>query len=631
MANRARITVEWLRRGRPIEDVKILRNLIVDVAGSETELKVLDEKSFESAFDLEGLPRNTIPQDILQQKLAYRDTEAFTGWQYPLEPKGESLREQVKSLIPPQLDSDFKTSISYALSHVVLDDLRRNIEWGVLPEGLDDLSAAILTINLVSQIARDEVDWLRGLWSIAIQREKEEGLKRISAALGSDRRIDDLLDIMEETRDQLKKHAHGDPIWGKLDNWILGLKQLLKEGVKTLGERPEVGKHSSQTTLRARINEELSTFGKSSTYWHSLSLRPDGVRSYQMEPTLNRLRANINVLRSDLMLKLCEYLADWKSHKRVTIKDTKEALGISGSTAHQRILRLYYAMSERYTPTLNRFGLTYRYILTPLERSTIRSPGLISRLLMGSESSYRGATVHLEPLDSKGPDPSNLPSDSLQVTVDSEIVSMRLSLFDRTTGSWIIDLDTEGEPSKTSLWLRRGFDRYVGSLVIPTQRVLDLMGLLWVHRGNWVSRQWLLEAIKFPKRTAEYVLKQILDGKLMSILYRPSLQYCGLPEGVLTVACGMNEAEITEFTSWITRTLPFAKIFTDRFHTNMVAEIRVPAYKSDVVAGRIKEKLEETDSMFNVASIQLKRTFYMTALHRLMDHKSRVWIDPWLK
>jgi hypothetical protein len=630
MANRARITVDWLRKGRSIEDVKILRNLIVDVAGNETMLKVLDEKSFESAFDLKDLPKNSVPPEVLQQKLAYRETEAFTGWQYPLEPKGESLREQVKSLLPPQLDPNFKTSISYALSRVVLGDLGRNVEWGVLPEGLDDLSAAILTINLISQIAQDEVDWLKGFWSIAILKEKEKGLKRISAAIGSDRRIEDLLEIMEETRDQIKKHAHGDPIWGKLDNWILGLKRLLKEGVKTLGERPEVGDLSSQSTLRARINEELRSFGRSSTYWHSLSLRPDGARSYQMEPTLNRLRTNINVLRSDMMLKLCEYLSNWQSHKRITIKDTKEALGISGSTAHQRILRLYYAMSERYTPTLDRFGLTYRYILTPLERFTIRSPGLISRLQMSSVSTYRGATVHLEPLDSVGPDPSNLPSDSLQVTVDSEIVSMRLNLFDRNTGSWIIDLDTEREPLKTSNWIRRGFDRHVESLVTPSQRMLDLIGILWAHRGNWISRQWLLEALKFPKRTAEYVMKQILDNKLMSILYRPSLQYCGLPEGVLAVACDMKEAEIKEFTSWITRTLPFAKIYTDRYHTNMVAEIRVPSYKSDVVAGRMKEKLGETDAVFNVASIQLKRTFYMTALHRLMDHKSQVWIDPWL-
>ena len=345
-----------------------------------------------------------------------------------------------------------------------------------------------------------------------------------------------------------------------------------------------------------------------------------------MEPILNRLRANINVLRSDLMLRLCAYLEDWQSHKRVTIKDIKEELGISGGTANQRIMRLFYAMAERYTPALDRFGLTYRYILTPLERATIRSPGLISRHLLSAGSGFRGTTVNLEPLDSSGPE---LP-DSLQVTVDSEFVSMRLGLFDRKQGSWRINLDTKEGTKQPSLWLRRGSARHIGALVIPTRREIDLMGILWINRGNWVFRQWLLEAIKFPKRTAEHVLKQILERKMMSVLYHPSLQYCGLPEGVLAVANGMKEAEITELTSWITRTIPFAKIFTDRFQSNMVAEVRVPSYRSDVVAGRLREMFAETNAAYNVAAIQLKRTFHMTALNRLMDNKSRVWIDPWV-
>ncbi len=56
------------------------------------------------------------------------------------------------------------------------------------------------------------------------------------------------------------------------------------------------------------------------------------------------------------------------------------------------------------------------------------SDGIVERMIL-SESSYEGCAVHLEPERSQGPAYSLAPN-TIQMTVNSELVSMRMDLYD---------------------------------------------------------------------------------------------------------------------------------------------------------------------------------------------------------
>ena len=56
MGKRAIVTVDWLRKGRMVEDLTILRNLIADSSAWKVETAELDETLFESTFGLQPLP-----------------------------------------------------------------------------------------------------------------------------------------------------------------------------------------------------------------------------------------------------------------------------------------------------------------------------------------------------------------------------------------------------------------------------------------------------------------------------------------------------------------------------------------------------------------------------------------------
>jgi hypothetical protein len=86
------------------------------------------------------------------------------------------------------------------------------------------------------------------------------------------------------------------------------------------------------------------------------------------------------------------------------------------------------------------------------------------------------------------------------------------------------------------------------------------------------------------------------------------------------------------FIDWMTSRIPFVRVFTDK-SKNMVAYIRLPAYKTDVVGGVIREKLSggrkkdriTTESF--TARLRSYKTYQMTAFQRL--HQDEGIIDPW--
>jgi hypothetical protein len=86
------------------------------------------------------------------------------------------------------------------------------------------------------------------------------------------------------------------------------------------------------------------------------------------------------------------------------------------------------------------------------------------------------------------------------------------------------------------------------------------------------------------------------------------------------------------FIDWLTSQIPYVRVFTDK-STNMVAYIRLPAYKTDVVGGVIREKIsggskkDRITTQSFTARLRSYKTYQMTVLQRLSQEGGI--IDPW--
>ena len=92
------------------------------------------------------------------------------------------------------------------------------------------------------------------------------------------------------------------------------------------------------------------------------------------------------------------------------------------------------------------------------------------------------------------------------------------------------------------------------------------------------------------------------------------------------------ERDRRSFIDWMTSRVPYVRVFTDR-STNMVAYIRLPPYKTDVVGGVIREKLsggkkkDRITTRSFTARLRSYKTYQMTVLQRLASDKG--FVDPW--
>ena len=82
-------------------------------------------------------------------------------------------------------------TLSYVFSRFVLEDTPKDVDWPLVPEGLDSLSAALFTINIVSHLIGRHNPWLLPLWSIKVEEHRLQGLKKIYDSLLSDEEVDE--------------------------------------------------------------------------------------------------------------------------------------------------------------------------------------------------------------------------------------------------------------------------------------------------------------------------------------------------------------------------------------------------------------------------------------------------------
>ena len=657
MGKRAIVTVDWLKKGRMVEDLAILRNLIADSSAWKVETAKLDEMLFERTFNLQPLPNAPSTGVAINRAIRHEEvTEKVTTKMRPLIPFGPNVRSQVKSLFPSNLRSSEADTLSYVFSRFVQEDTPNDIEWPLVPKGLDSLSAALFTIDIVSTLIGGKNPWLLPLWSMKVEELRLEGLEKIFDSLLSDDVVDDVIEGMETAKDSIKEIliqnpsidkalAPQDPLSNIIDSWIRTLS-----GDRDLPRRiVEETRHKIASEVLEEIKarkgagseslEEADLQRMTLTQWNIHALRPDGPSASGHEPMLKMFRGNLNILDYEPLVRICEYLSDSERAGRPSASEIEQVTASKRRMSHYTLQRIGSILTERYMPTMTKLGLKYRFIFTEKQKpgvlsdgSGVLSDGLVERMVL-SESSHEGCTVHIEPERSHGP-LEDLSPDTIQITVDSELVSLRMDLYDKKNKAWKLEpwKPASRSPGRTPSWLLRETRDDKGTPIKLTDRQIDLIGPTLAFQGLRASRMWMMERIGFKPRTARRYLRNMLDEKALRLLYTPALEYCGLPEGMLAVGEFKEHRSRESFIDWLTSQIPYVRVFTDK-STNMVAYIRLPAYKTDVVGGVIREKIsggskkDRITTQSFTARLRSYKTYQMTVLQRLSQEGGI--IDPW--
>jgi hypothetical protein len=639
MVNRAKITVDWLRKGRMIDDLNILRDLISDSSVWEIESSILDETRFQEVFNLQPLPDSTSNEASLVKVLGYDRVPYALG---PMRPLGQTLRMQVSSLFPPNLSKMERDVFTYAFSRFIIDDIPSDIEWPLVPEGLDSLSAALFTLHFVSRLIGEEAAWLVPLWTVKIEEQRINGLQKIHDTLVSIDDVETVIDEIQEIKTSLKESLIQDKSIGReivpqdplADEIIGGWLKILS------GKRESARRIVDETRqqLASRVMKEIAVRKKPDlqpvtlTQWNIHALRPDGPTAKEHEQMLKMFRSNIRILDYDVLVKMCQYLSSVELANRPTAADIEKVIGTKRRTSHYVLHRLGLVLTERYIPTMSSLGLKYRFIFTRKQREKVISDSLLERFVL-SESNFEGGTVHIEPQVSLGPSEA-LPFGSSQFTASSELISLRLDLFNPDTQKWNEpdwDEDTATR-HRTKGWLKRETQQKSKSTHL-TNREIDLLGPLMVFQGLKGSRMWMFNQLGFPQQTARRYLRRLLEMKVLRLLYTPALEFCGIPEGMTIGAKFTDKQSRSYFLDWLTTRIPYVHAFIDE-ETDLVAYIRLPQFKTDLVGAKIRTILTQGTKKDRItmesftARLRYYKTYMMTVFQRI--YKNNEFIDPWV-
>ncbi|MFW9794856.1 MAG: hypothetical protein ACFFEE_11165, partial [Candidatus Thorarchaeota archaeon] len=610
----------------------------------------------------------------------------------PLSPTGSKIRHQVSSLLPSNLSKSEKKNLSYVFTRFVLNDTPHDTKWPIVPLGLDNLSAALFTIHMIARLTEKSISWLYPVWLSKTNKLKLEKLQLILQSIDSpsDTKLDE---IMNECKELLEDHlvedilSGQDPLSDKIDGWrgslpaslqhleetnraLNRVKKKLTTGLKkadpdiieifnrfvekglviSKGEYPrsvtklieleeekrnlESRQYDLQATTQKIISEikeeqaSLKEAIQNTTRWNVQALRPDGPTASEHELFLDAFRRNVNILSYRPLVQVCEYLAQSEKPGKPVASEIEQLLSFKRRMAHYALQRLGFVLCEHYFPSLPNLGLRYRFIFTEKQKPGVVSDGLVERLVLG-DSEYSGCMIHIEPVDSKGPDSSILPSKHHQMLLNSEILSMRLDLFEGESGKWALEPWKSAAKDRRPTWLYRATEYPASETSLLTQRQLDILGPLCSFRGLRPLRNWMFNQLGYPTITSRRQLKTLLEQKTLRLLYHPALEYCGLPIGMMVVSEFNNAKALNSYIDWMTTRLPYTRIFTDRL-TNMAAFIRLPIGSLGVVPGVIRERLASSKSkMWFTSRLLSYRTFLMTVFHRIRGAAVDLWLDPW--
>ncbi|MFX1439248.1 MAG: hypothetical protein ACFFFD_03300 [Promethearchaeota archaeon] len=697
MSRRATVTLEWLRKGRPLDDSTIIGYLMRDSVNTEigAKLKSLGGKKgernyrdslvkwqsnlvlipslFEREFNLPAQREKPMAykeiDDVLSCSLVHQEVSRLDT---PLMPSGESLEEQINSLLPKCLNktlskrakkseylSEKRESLVYFLSRIAMDSMPSIRGWPLVPVGLNSLSAALFTLQFISQAAQTQIPWLVLIWKYEIERYRNELLLDLLGSLSHQITVKETRAKIEHMSREVREDLGArDPIVGWAHEWEDRLKEfspkmklldceVAEEGGQT---NPEYGMGNESyeneiSDLRKKLREEIQLriprSGAAQTpqtplprsIWTQLSISTDGPLPYMFEELLSSVRAELNVLGFRQLTQTCEYLSDVEKPGKPSGREIAEAADVGARSAKVNSIGL--TLTERYIPSLMDLGLRYRYIFTRMQKSALDSLGLAERIAISESSAYQIATKHIEPTTSHGPQSEDLPDDSFQTTVETDMISMRMDLLDVKAGKWKQPKDillqkeiiSSREARKTRQWLIRKTSPRVKSYTMPTQREVDLLSLIGNVDASARGIRWLFNSVKFPSRTAEHLIARLLGSNRLRLLYHPSIKYAGLPEGLLLAAKFRTVKRLDEFVEGLAALFPFVHSQYSRTEKSLVSRVRIARFSNP--EGFIRDELQEEDALRVIGTISNNRTYHMSVLHRLYQSKNKPWKDPW--
>ncbi|MFW9967743.1 MAG: hypothetical protein ACFFEA_11380 [Candidatus Thorarchaeota archaeon] len=688
--------MDWLRKGRPLDDSTIIRHIMLDAVQKEikAKLKQLEQKKtersygkslanwlenqslnaslFEREFNLPPVNQERVPFKMIDDALRYSTVhQDVSRRETPIRPDGDSLEKQVLSLLPACKDKTLSNSkekqeymvqkrraLVYFLSRVTLSSLPNPKFWPVLPIGLDCLTAALITLHFISQAENRQIHWLSLIWKYEIERYRKELLQDLLASLSPDIRINETDKKLNRVIEEIKEDLPNDPFFSLVHEWQEKLREYnpreklvdciifeqqdgreSKHGDRKQGGGRKAGEDdlASTTNLRRLLSLEIAGQLESSvktpqtpqprSHWTQTRITADSPLSYVFEGFLSSARAELNVLRFDQLLKTCEYLADIEIPGKPTNREIANAAKIGVRSAQSFSLGLI--LTERYIPSLMDLGLKHRYIFTRMKKSAVDSIGLAERISVAESEDYQIVTKHLEPKTSEGPDENELPDNCFHTTVETDIISMRMDLYDTEKREWRDEPWTFSmDNQRKNQWLIRKTASHIESYSMPTQRELDLLSIITSISANSHGIKQILKSLEFPQSTAKHHLSQFLTTNRVRLLYHPSLEYVGLPEGILLAAQFKTLTRLDEFIEWLVSSFPYVHVQYSMGEKSLVSRVRVPRFSKS--EGLIRQELRTENALRAIGTISRNRTYHMSSFHRLYQSKNEPWKDPWL-
>lgn len=686
MANRAKVTIDWLRKGREISDLAILRQLISEATKNNLSYGRMNSRLFERSYDLSPNPMTPHSEENLDKELHFKEANEIDGMEDSIVPKGTTLQSQIQSLLPSTLPQNLKSSLAYVLTRAITGDTPTSEEWmwkskssvrgkgkpsrrkrQLLPiaHGLDCQTAALLTVLVVRRLAKCSAPWVPAIWQYYIEQVRSEQLEGILSKLTTTVTVRETRDILLEAISAIRMEVPNEPVARDLsDKWVPLLAafedQTLLAECRMINAFQGTSKHTNaRTILRqeilARLGSGISdirTQFSPSSEWGVLSIRGDGPtggilkkehnghfqRWESIEGLLDVLRRDLRILSYDPLRKILSHLSNIETPGRPTARDVIKSTGLKARAAYYTMNNLGLVLNERYILDPSIIGLKYRYIFSPKRRPILKSKGLVERMNLAN-ALHSSLTIHFEPRNSDGPDLQNLPIrkgksgmvETFQLTATQEIISMRMDLFNTETGLWSTALEKAKptRPEKSLLWLYRessGKPEFISS---PSQREIDLIGVLCALRGNSSVRRWLLQNLRYPSRTAHEIMTRLVNNGILRLLYLPALEYVGLSSGLVMGANFSSLRDLNEFLDRVVVASPFAQIRFDPSSRSAIALIRTPHLQVTSIDGALGQWLDDIDADYVSATMERRRTYWLTVLQRLYNDRKESWTDPW--
>jgi len=386
--------------------------------------------------------------------------------------------------------------------------------------------------------------------------------------------------------------------------------------------------------------------------WSATPVVPssDGILVEQWSDTIEKVRADICVLRFSIIQDICEKLTKTKSSHLLAQSAAAPMLRTSKEEFRRDMRYLDFVISERFNPVVNRLGLQYRIMLTPKRKDSTISKGIVEQIKINKSmfTEFEDVTIHLEPIDSSGP--SHFSQSGISFVSEKERVSFRMDLFDESTQDWHFTpwKKPHKRTSKRKGWLYWESPAQGDKRLQIDRTEIPFVSLLWANQSSHSTRRELVDLLIDSESTEskrknlrkgtkaeKYVERERIKRKtdsylndgLFKIMYHPALRYSAIPECVIISVHDEDPNIISDVTNWVIGSFPFSRVFSNE--RNMLASARVPIFRGNFTISYAKEKFEEMGIRHHVGVAEEIDTFALTMLSKLYDSKSNGWKEPW--